>query len=467
MVNQVKEYLEQQNIEMDGKTLVLAVSGGADSACLLDLFHQLQREKDLKLICVHVNHGLREEASQDEAFVRNLAAEYGVAFRVLHADVRSRAAEEKLSEEEAGRRIRYAFLDEVAEEVQADYVLLAHHHDDSAETVLFNLFRGTGLRGLGGIRPLQGRYLRPLLCVSREEIEKYMEERGLAYVTDASNLNEEYSRNRIRNRILPEAERICLAATDHIATTAEELSAIEEYLAGQTQEAYLRCVRADEAGLLLEEKEYRLLPGVIATRVIHRAIEEAAGSARDISRVHVYDTAALFGREAGRQLSLPYGLKAYRVYDGVRLCKEGVAVSKGPAEELSDQAGKEAQTGKNIVLEGVGTARGEVILPPEPKNIPQKRYTKWFDYDKITYCPIFRKRQDGDYLVIDGSGRRKTLNRYFIDEKIPSHERDSVWILADGSHVMWVVGHRISAAYKVGAETKKAVCWCITGTEEE
>ena len=467
MVNQVKEYLQQQNIEIKGKTLVLAVSGGADSACLLDLFHQLQREMDLKLICVHVNHGLRVAASRDEAFVRELAAEYGIGFKVLHADVKSRAAEEKLSEEEAGRRIRYAFLDVVAEEVQADYVLLAHHRDDSAETVLFNLFRGTGIRGLGGIRPLQGRYLRPLLCVSREEIEAYMAERGLTYVTDETNLDTEYSRNRIRNRILPEAERICTAATEHIATTAEELAAIEAYLAGQTQDAYLRCVRKDAQGLLLQEKEYRLLAEVLATRVVHRALEETAGSARDISRVHVRDTAALFGRESGRQLSLPYGLKAYRVYDGVRLCKEGVAVSKGTSDDASVQAGMEAHPGKNIVLNGVGIARAEVVISPEPQNIPQKRYTKWFDFDKIMYCPIFRKRQDGDYLVIDGSGRRKTLNRYFIDEKIPSHERDSVWILADGSHVMWVVGHRISAAYKVGAETKKAVCWCITGTEEE
>ncbi len=467
MVNQVKEYLSQQNIEIKGKTLVLAVSGGADSACLLDLFHQLQREMDLKLICVHVNHGLRETALRDETFVRELAAQYGVAFRVLHADVRKKAVEEKLSEEEAGRRIRYAFLNEVAEAERADYVLLAHHRDDSAETVLFNLFRGTGLRGLGGIRPLQGCYLRPLLCVSREEVEAYMEERGLAYVTDETNLDTEYSRNRIRNRILPEAELICAAATKHIATTAEELVAIEAYLAEQTQKAYLRCIRKDAGGLLLEEKEYRLFPEVIATRVIHRALEETAGSARDIARVHVCDTAALFGREAGRQLSLPYGIKAHRVYDGVRLCKEGVAVSKGTPEESSVWAGMEAQPDKNIVLDGVGIARGEVISPPEPKNIPQKTYTKWFDYDKITYCPIFRKRQDGDYLVIDESGRRKSLNRYFIDEKIPSYKRDSVWVLADGSHVMWVVGHRISAAYKVGAETKKAVCWCIAGTEEE
>ncbi len=467
MVELVRTYMEQQNIQLAGKKLVLAVSGGADSVCMLDIFHQLQNSLGLELICVHVNHGLRETASRDEEFVRDFSEQRKIPFYVLHTDIAKEAAAHKLSEEEAGRLARYAYLNQIADETGAAYILLAHHRDDCAETMLFNLFRGSGIRGLGGIRPVQGRYLRPLLRVSRSEIEEYLKERGLEYVTDETNASNKYSRNKIRNKIIPMASEICSGASAHIAQAAMEMQEMESYLQQETTKVYRLAVKAEEDKLILLESVYRSFPSLIARRVIYEVITACCESAKDIGRVHVEEVAELFAKQPGKQISLPYDVIALRRSDGISFCKAsggmGEKALSGESREDSKQSEVLAEIGIKCCLGDTLTAWGECVIPDEMENIPQKTYTKWFDYDTINCCPIFRKRREGDYLVIDGHGRKKALNRYFIDEKIPANERDKIWLLADGSHILWVVGHRISAAYKVCRDTKKVVQWSITG----
>ena len=441
---------------------MLAVSGGADSVCLFDVFCRLQIVLDLKLVCVHVNHGLREAAVRDEAFVRELAGRNGVPFYVLHADVRKEAANRKMSEEEAGRLIRYEYFNRIADEQSADYILTAHHRDDCAETVLFNFFRGSSLRGLGGIRPVKGRYLRPLLCVSREEIEAYLQERKLSYVTDETNVQEIYSRNRIRHRILPEAEGIVPNASAHIAKTAEELQEIEDYLQEETEKAYSLFVQEEQGRIVIANNLHEELPMVFAKRVVYKAITVCSKSAKDIGRIHVQDVAELFYKPCGKKILLPYGVTATRQAGGVVLDPKDCMERKTPIQ--TDAYPAKADT--SHVLEAGLTVRSETVQNADLENIPQKRYTKWFDYDTINCYPVFRKRQEGDYLVIDGNGRKKPLNRYYIDEKIPASERDDIWLLADGNHVMWVLGYRISEAYKVKPDSQKIVQWKIEGIEE-
>lgn len=462
MVEQVKKYLEQQNISLAGKTLVLAVSGGADSVCLLDIFSRLQIVLDLKLVCVHVNHGLRAAAAEDEAFVRGLAGQKGIPFYVLHADVRKEAQIRKTSEEEAGRLVRYEYLNRIAKEVGADYILTAHHRGDLAETVLFHLFRGSSLRGLGGIRVLNGRCLRPLLFVSREEIEAYLKERELSFVTDETNAQEVYSRNRIRHRILPEAEDIVPNAAKHIVQAAEELQETEEFLQEETGRAYGRFVSKEGDRILISEQICETLPALIAKRVVYEAITACCKSAKDIGRTHVQEVRALFSRPCGKRIHLPYDVTAIRYKDGVTLKRQNCRDEK----ELLSEVMVPAMADTFFLLEKGVSARSETVQNPDIKNIPQKRYTKWFNYDTINCYPVFRKRRSGDYLVIDGNGRKKSLNRYFIDEKIPACERDDIWLLADENHVLWVLGYRISEACKVTEQTRSVVQWEIEGIEE-
>ncbi len=442
-------------MEVTGKKLLLAVSGGADSVCLLHLFHKLQRELHLELICVHVNHGLRESAVIDEAFVKVMAEVRGIPFYSTVVDVKGYAAKNKMTIEEAGRTLRYAYFEEVRRETGADYVVLAHHKDDCAETFLFHLCRGSGVRGLGGIRPVAGTLLRPLLFARREEIETYLASKGIAFMTDETNLSTEYSRNRIRHQLMPVAESICKDAGSHIAETARELQQVEDYLAGQTQEAYASLVCDMNEGRLIREEGFFSLHPVIAGRVIYRVIADLAGSAKDIGRVHVAAVKEVFAMQTGHFAELPYGLVARRTYEGVLVGKKSVLGKRQGGGQT------EAVLEEEIFLQGLGMVLGKEDSSAHFQNIPEKTYTKWFDYDKIRCCPIFRTRKTGDYLVIDDAGRRKTLKQYMVDEKIPSYRRDQMWILADGNHVMWIPGYRISAAYKVKPETERIVRWSV------
>lgn len=459
MVKRINEYLKQQNIEIEGKKILLAVSGGADSVCLLDCVYQLQDRLSLKLVCVHINHGLRETAARDEEFVNKLAAEREIPLYVLHADVLKQAKESKCSTEEAGRKIRYEFFDKIAQEEQADYIFLAHHRDDNAETMLFNLFRGSSIRGLGGIRPIQGRYVRPLLEISRKEIEEYLLQRGIVYVTDETNLSDLYSRNRIRHHILPAAEDICQGASGHISETAIRLSEIEEYLALETMKIYAEGVEECKDGVLIREDVYRRLHCVPAGRLIYEVLIRVAGTAKDIGSVHVEALKKLWECNAGKKLDLPYELCAHRTYDGIYLLKKTGTSALAQEEYAALKEG-------TILLEGVGVLQGKRVYLKDKENFVQKRYTKCFDYDRINCCPVFRRRKEGDYLIIHENGARKSLNRYLIDEKVPACMRDSIWVLADGSHVMWVIGYRISSAYKVRKNTENIMEWHVAIEED-
>ena len=203
MLERVRAYAEKYQMIRPGDRIVAGISGGADSVCLLFLLRELCREKGAGLFAVHVNHGLRgAEAGEDEAYVRKLCGELKVPLRVFSFDVRGRAREEHLTLEEAGRLCRYEAFEEEAERIGGTRIAVAHHAGDQAETVLFQLFRGSGLKGLAGIRPVRDNVIRPLLCTGREEIEAWLTERGIEWRTDSTNLTTDYTRNRIRGEIL-------------------------------------------------------------------------------------------------------------------------------------------------------------------------------------------------------------------------------------------------------------------------
>ena len=257
LIKTVEETLKREHMVEKGGHIVAAVSGGADSACLLRVLKELSDPMDFSLEVLHVNHGLRgEEADRDEQFTRDLCGELMVPLTVKRADVRAAAAERKLSEEETGRQIRYEALRELAEERRRErgdgappcVIATAHHREDSAETILLNLIRGSGLKGLGGIRPAAGSVIRPLIRVSREEIRTWMEERGYGWCEDSTNGEEIFARNKIRARILPAAREINGEAAANIVRAGGFLAQADEYLEKQAAELTgSRCFRSGEA----------------------------------------------------------------------------------------------------------------------------------------------------------------------------------------------------------------------------
>ena len=465
MLERVRAFTEKYQMISPGDRIVAGVSGGADSVCLLYLLRELCREKGASVSVVHVHHGLRGgEADEDQAYVEELCEKLQLQLRVFSFDVRERALREHLSIEEAGRLCRYEAFAEEAEALGGARIAVAHHAGDQAETVLFQLFRGSGLRGLAGMRPVRDRIIRPLLCVEREEIEEWLRKEGIPWRTDSTNRSMEYTRNRIRGELLKSArENINERAIRHVAEAAAELGEVEDFLERCTREGYRLAVREEEDARFLFEKALSMQEPLIAGRILRRCLAELGGL-KDIERFHIEMLRELFSKQTGACLDLPGGRRARREYDGIR-------IFSGSGRE------KEKSLEKNPSGEILPTIPGSTVINGKKWEfglltreklafIPEKRYTKWFDYDKIRNCLEIRGRKAGDYLEINREHGRKKLKAYLIDEKIPAAEREKLMLLADGAHILWIPGYRISEAYKVTEDTERILKVEISGGNE-
>ncbi len=436
--------------------VVVGVSGGADSVCLLLLLLAYAKRVPISLAVCHVNHGIRKEAGEDAAYVEVLCRQQRLPFYLKNADVRARAAEKRCSEEEAGRCIRYETFEEIATEIQANKIAVAHNCNDRSETMLFHLFRGTGVKGLASIQPVRESVIRPILCLKREEIEEYLSEAGISYCTDATNAEDSYTRNRIRHHILPYAEQeIVRDCVSHMAQTAEVLSKVEDFLEGQTKEAF-SCVTEITGGKSISVEAFQKQHIVIQERILLGILKELAPGHKDVNAVHVMALLDLFGKESGRQVSLPFGIVGRRQYERVILENTGEPQISNQTIFEADCLSELSQGATSREIRISDTEKFIFRLCQKDKEFPQNQYTKWFDYDKIEQSLQIRSRQAGDYLSFCDIGglRHKKLKDYLITEKIPRSLRESLRILAEGNHVLWLVGYRISEYYKVSDETK-------------
>ncbi len=438
------------------------ISGGADSVCLFFALLELQKEMDFAFYAVHINHGYRGEASdRDEQFVRDLCEKYGVPLQVFSVDLESTAKKRKQSLEEAGREIRRELFEKEMQSRNACKIALAHHENDNAETFLWNLCRGCGLHGLGGIRPVNGVYIRPLLGMTRGEIETFLQKRQQPYCTDATNLETDYTRNKLRHLVLPVLEeQINRQTIRHMNTTMEELRELDDYVEMQVEAAYQACVEKEQDENCLIRKEPLLqYPELLQNKVIFRCLAETAATQKNLGRVHVEDVRALLEKQPGRSLDLPARVRAVREYEGVRLKK--IRYEK-------EQSVKDRYTEQNAVCLAIP---GTTVLPEqnlkvtcrileknplsEGTDIPQKTYTKWFDYDIIKKCLHIRTRQSGDWITVDGAGHRQKLKSWFVNKKIPYKQREEIPLIAEGNQIVWILGYRMGSAYRISSETKR------------
>ena len=248
MLEKVKKYVAEWGMLREKDKVVVGVSGGADSVCLLFVLIELRKQIPFEIIAVHVNHELRGEAAKrDEEYVKTLCNTLGIVCETYSENVELIAKNRKQSTEEAGRTVRYEKFQQVMERYGGTRIALAHHKNDNVETLIMNLARGAGLKGLGGIRPVSGEIIRPLLCVKRSEIEKYLEEHQISYCTDATNESDDYTRNRIRNHVIPYLEEnVNAGAVNHLDETMQQMREIHAYLQEQMCLAYDECVQEKE-----------------------------------------------------------------------------------------------------------------------------------------------------------------------------------------------------------------------------
>jgi len=453
-------FCEKNQLFAKGDGVITGLSGGADSVCLLWILARLKRRWGLRLEAVHVNHGIRgEEAARDEEFAVSFAESLGIKCHVVTRNVPKLAREWQVTEEEAGRICRYQCFEELRRDLGYNKIAVAHHRDDQAETILFQMLRGSGLRGLGGMRPKRGAVVRPLLETGRQEIEQLLQEEQLHYCTDSTNKQENYTRNRIRHQVLPYLiEKIQPEAVLHIAQAGTHLQEVMDYIDGQSAEAYHQTVAGGKGRLIMKEEAYRNLPGVIQREVILRMIQELAGRKKDITSTHIKLVQSVFAGETGKRIMLPYHLQAERSYDKLILsvCNRDAGSGQAAAEEKI-VFGQEYR----IPLGEDEICRVEFQKEQRKKlsDINLKKHcTKCFDYDRMNSMPIFRYPQVGDFLWLEPSGRKKKLSRLFIDEKVEKSQREKTWVLAEGHHILWVPAlNRCSAYYYISGDTQVIV----------
>ena len=450
-----ERFIRTHNMISSGDVVVAGVSGGADSMCLLFLLSELQEKLEFKLKVIHVNHGIRgEEADEDEKYVVSICKEMGIPCEVVKSDIPKLAREKHLTEEEAGRIVRY----EAFEKSGADRIAVAHHADDVAETMLFQLFRGSGLKGAGAIRPVRDKIIRPLLGFTRAEIEEYCKSRYIKWRTDATNQDVEISRNRIRNVILPEAEKINPGAAVHLAETAERLRAAEDFIAEKADEVYRENVRETEGCTVLSLGNIH--PGILCEYVIKHCIAVTAGSEKDITAVHVKDAMELMDGQSGKGIDLPYDVRVRKEFDKL-IFEKNIQKDSKNWKDSGNKVISVPENGKIYIDNGecwffeTESISAEKCLEIEknPSVIPVDSYTKWFDYDRIKGTVVLRTRLPGDRIAIRG-GHRK-IKDIFIEKKVPATERDRMILLADGSEIIWIPGIRMSEAYKITGATRK------------
>lgn len=455
LIAKVKDTIRKHRMLSPGERVVVAVSGGPDSVCLLSVLQALAKDLDLALHIAHLDHRFRgEESAAEAAFVERLARVLGLPATIESRDVPAYCAARGLSAQAAAREVRYAFLNEVAANVGAGRIAVGHTMNDQAETFLLRLVRGAGMAGLSAIPPVRGNIIRPLLGVTRDEVLAYLREQGQDFVTDPSNLKPLYARNRIRQEVLPVLERFNPRIVEALAAEASLLRDEDEVLSETVTERLPSVLRRDEGSVHIDRKAFNGLPPALRRRVLRMALLLLAGEGEgDLSSVQT-DEALAFMQNArtGRAMELPGGRVLSREYDALVLRAREQEQAFCVALTVP---GTTAVPGRSLTVEA--SVRGHPTAA-EGENDENNLWQAVFDYDKMKSPLYLRSRQTGDRFRPAGmGGGSKKLQDYFVDEKIRRAKRASIPLLATEKDVVWVVGMRTDGRFLPGPDTQQVL----------
>jgi tRNA(Ile)-lysidine synthase len=436
-----------------GNCIGVAVSGGIDSVALLDILVHLRDQLSLTLMVLHLNHGIRgEEADRDERFVQDLSTRYDLPYWGSGADVPAYRKENSLSPQEAAREVRYRFFAETIQTHALDRVAVGQTADDQAETVLMRFIRGGGTRGLKGIPPVRGAYIRPLIEIWRAEIARYAEYQGLAFVQDSSNSDERYLRNRLRRRLLPALAEYNPSIKDHLLRLAQVLGEDDAYLEGLAQEVAADLVTVQGEGVVIPIPALAALPAAVQTRVLQRAFAQAsAGGVLEFS--HIQGIRELIQEGGGtRWTALPKGYTATRSYEHLTIGTGGTPMSKKERKEGETELvipGCTRLAAIGVEIEATIAHDGQ-----DPHTDPHAAY---LDYEQVVLPLRCRTFRPGDSFIPLGMHAPKKLQDFFIDLKIPRTERGRIPLVVSGTDICWVAGLRIDERCKITAKTTQVL----------
>jgi tRNA(Ile)-lysidine synthase len=468
----VGAFIEQYGLLNNCSRIVLAVSGGADSTALLHTFWSYRAAGLLRaeVVCAHINHGLRGSAADaDESFVKAQARKLEMPFVSSQIDVKRFAKKHKLSIETAARQMRIDGLLEIAGENQCDCVATGHQKNDNAETIIQRLSRGTGLRGLVGIWPIQTfggniRFIRPLLCVTREQIIDYLKRRNLEYHQDATNDDCSYRRNFIRHRLLPLLqEQASTSLVESFFKLSQAAQRYGRYISIKTEQSWKQVAGCSEDGVVIDLKGFVAEPEPVKVEIIRRALATVGSGEKDLTREH-YQRIIEFsgGGISGKQLELPGGFTVWREYRSMVFAGQA-----GPAHS-------KAKTSISVDLKIPGQTRyadyfiDATILDNEPGAFERFReqkdeFVEWFDVHKLIWPLRVRPRIFGDRFQPLGQERKKRVGKFLTSRKIPLELRQNICVITDKEKIIWLCPVRISEQAKVTEQTRKILQLKIAG----
>lgn len=418
-LEKVRNFIVTHQLLREGARVVVGLSGGPDSVCLARILDNLGYE----VVAVHCNFHLRgEESIRDEQFVTNLCQQRGWKLYRTDFDTEAYARQQGISIEMAAREYRYDWFHQLQKEVGAEAIAVGHHQDDNVETLLLNLTRGTGIRGLCGMQPKNGEVVRPLLCLTREEILSYLQDIGQEYVTDHTNLEDEYARNKVRLDVLPLLECINQGATKNITSTMENLNEVMKVYREAMKDAVNQCVEHQENGeIFISIETLKSLPSPIS--VLHEEL-----SPFGFNKVQMKQMLAALG-ESGKVFTA----------EGRRVLIDRQSIIVEAAQYPMPHINKE-----EIPIEGL-------TIEKNP------RYA-YLDADKLHGELTLRTPQEGDTFAPFGmDGKRKLLSDFLTDLKLNLFEKERQPLLMDGEEIAWVVGKRSSELYRVDSQTKRVI----------
>jgi tRNA(Ile)-lysidine synthase len=437
-----------------GDKVIVAFSGGPDSTCLLYILNELKDELGITLFGAHLNHCLRGiESDKDEEYAKKICEDLNIGFYSRKIDVNIIAEQNNLSCEMAGRKARYDFFEELIVKLSASKIALAHNSNDQAETILMRIMRGTGMEGLIGIRPVRDKiYVRPVLNLSRAEIERYCEKNSINPRIDKSNLETIYARNKVRLDLIPYMEE---NFNKDIIKTLNRLSDIvkvdNDYLESSSTKQFKIHCEIGEQRVIINNSAFALHEAIVS-RIIRSAIFEVRHNLYNIEKIHISNIIDLQKHETGKTTMLPQNIIVENCYGDIYIHIN--EKSNKNADLVNDNEYTLNVDGEKFIPSLKKVVSIHTISKLDFNEVKTNDYIKYFDYDKIEKPIILRYREDGDKFMPLGMSGNKKLKDMLMDLKIPKAERNEIPLICFGADIAWVVGHRLSEKFKISTDTK-------------
>ena len=449
----VRSTINKYKLIEDGDKIVLGLSGGPDSICLLHILNRLKEEMNIEIYAAHLNHQIRGlEAQKDALYVSNICDDMGITFFVKSINVPKYCLEHGLSIEEGARKLRYEMFNEIKDKTKANKIAVGHNLNDQAETILMRIMRGTGLQGLRGIEYIrENGIIRPILDIDRKDIEDYCKHYNLNPRIDESNLENIYTRNKVRLELIPYMkDNFNPNVIESIVRMSNSLKTDSDYIEDESNIKYKEVSNKIEDYINIDIKGYTNLHKAIKTRVLRKAIKDLLGDTNFVDQKHIEDIMELEPEsKLDKKITLPRGLFAYRRKNNIVLTTREII-------------NEDIEFSYNIPINGfIKIKELDMIVETQTMNIDRyksmksDKTSKGFDFNKIKGGIVVRSRKQGDKIKL--SVGSKKIKQLFIDLKIPKEDRCKVPIVADSEDIICVGDQRISENYKIDVNTKEVL----------